>query len=75
MNPEINALIEDIFWRIVALQLLIAIALFCLYVWITRWIFRVNKAVKLLEEINAKLDGLAREPIKWDDIMPPKNKE
>ena len=72
MNPEINALIEDIFWRIVALQLLIAIVLFCLYVWITRWIFRVNKAVKLLEEINAKLDCLAREPIKWDDIMPPK---
>jgi hypothetical protein len=42
---------------------------------ITRWIFKVNRAIGLLEEISEKIDALPKKSVEWDDIMPPEKNE
>ncbi len=54
---------------------LVAIVIFAIQVLVTRWIFKVNRVIGLLEEISEKMDALPKKPVEWDDIMPPEKKE
>ncbi len=71
-TKQLEDSLEQFYWQDKAILFITIIIAIFIGAWLARWLFRVDKIVKNLEEISLKMDDLPKKPIEWDDIMKPR---